>query len=122
MDLLLDRDTHDMVFVNGATPVTQDSRDVVAQTLKIKLLTFLGEWFLDEDIGVPYFQRIFGKQFSKSTVDAIFQNQILSTEGVLQILEYESDIISASRTFSFSFRVLTESGDTTDTIVVNGVV
>lgn len=122
MDLLLDRDTHDMVFVNGATPVTQDRRDVVAQRLKIKLMTFLGEWFLDQDIGVPYFQRIFAKQSSRASVDAIFQQQILTTEGVVQILEYNSSLESSTRTFSFTFRVLTEDGSATDTIVVNGVI
>lgn len=122
MDLLLDRDTHDLLFVNGATPVTQDPRDVLAQRLKINLMTFLGEWFLDQDVGVPYFQRIFAKQSSKASVDAIFQEKILSTQGVVQILEYNSSLESATRTFSFTFRVLTQDGSATDTIVVNGVI
>lgn len=113
MDLLLDRDTHDMVFVNGATPTTQDIRDVVAQRLKISLSTFLGEWFLDQDVGIPYFQRVFGKQRSKSTVDAIFQAKILEDEDVIQMLSYDSTLDGATRTFSLTFKVLTVAGETT---------
>ncbi|AGR89492.1 hypothetical protein X832_gp022 [Pseudomonas phage PAK_P5] len=42
MDLLLDENSHDIVFVNGQTPVTQGQVQIVAQRLKIKLWTFLG--------------------------------------------------------------------------------
>lgn len=119
MDILLDRDTHDIVFVNGATPVTQESRVVVAQRLKITLSTFLGEWFLDQDIGVPYFQRIFGKQRSQNAVDAIFQQQILDSVGVVQILSYDSVMSDGLRTLSFTFQVLTTEGAVTDDITVS---
>lgn len=81
MDLLLDENSHDIVFVNGQTPVTQGQVQIVAQRLKIKLWTFLGEWFLNLDVGVPYRQRILTKVAHKATVDIIFQRLLAEDEG-----------------------------------------
>lgn len=105
MDLLLNEDTNDLVFINGACPVTQKLTDVVSQRLKITLYTFLGEWFLDTDIGVPYFQQIFGKVRSKSTVDLIFQRIIANDPDVIEILSFESDLAATTRGYSMTFQV-----------------
>lgn len=105
MDVLLDLDTHDMVFVNGACPVTQLLVDVVAQRLKITLYTFLGEWFLDRTVGVPYLQSIFGKVRNKQTIDLIFQQIISDDPDVIEILTFESNIPTGSRGYEMTFSV-----------------
>ena len=69
MDILVDEDTHDAIFINGATPVTVGVNDSLKQRLKIKLLTFQGEWFLGTGYGTPYFQQIFGKGRSRGSID-----------------------------------------------------
>lgn len=105
MDLLLNPDTNDLIFVNGGCPVTVAQQDIVAQRLKITLQTFLGEWFLDTDLGIPYFQQILTKVRNKSTVDAIFQKAILSDPGVLEMVSYESTLTAANRGFNLDFAV-----------------
>lgn len=102
----------DLVFINGQSPVQTGQGDDVAQRLFIKLRTFKGEWFLNTETGVPYFQSIFGKNRSKSSVDMIFQEQIMSERGVLEITEFNSLLDNARRTYSLSFRVRTEQGET----------
>lgn len=105
MDLLLNTTTNDLVFINGACPVTQRLTDIVVQRLKITLYTFLGEWFLDTTIGVPYFQQIFGKIRSKATVDLIFQRIISADPDVIEILTFESSLSSSERGYSMTFQV-----------------
>jgi len=105
MDLLLNKDTHDIVFVNGKCPVTQLLVDVVAQRLKITMYTFLGEWFLDTTVGVPYFQQIFGKIRSKVTIDLIFQRIISTDTDVIEILSFESSLSPSDRGYSMTFQV-----------------
>jgi hypothetical protein len=105
MDLLLNSDTNDLVFVNGACPVTQLLTEIVTQRLKITLYTFLGEWFLDTTIGVPYFQQIFGKVRSKATIDLIFQRIISEDPDVIEILTFESSLITESRGYEMTFQV-----------------
>lgn len=104
MDIKLDLGTGDAVFVNGGTPVTQDAGESVAQKLFILLRTFAGEWFLNVDHGIPYFQSILGQKVSKQAIDLIFQQKILEEDGVQELLEFTSSL-SNSRTYSMSFRV-----------------
>ena len=47
-DIYTDPDTADIAMVTGA--------DEVAQSLKIKLRLFLGEWFENLEAGLPYYQ------------------------------------------------------------------
>lgn len=115
MDILLGEDG-DAVFVNGQTKVTTSKAESVQQRLLITLKTFLGEWFLDTSIGVPYFEQVFGKMSSKSGVDLIFQQKIQDDPGVAEILEFYSEANSATRTYTVSFKVLTNQGVTTDLI------
>ena len=116
MDLLLD-DNHDLVFVNGSTQVTLDRVDVVAQRLKIRLLTFLGEWRFNTAYGVPYFQRIYGFKIRKTDIDTIFQQIILQEPGVRSIVSFESTF--ESRVYNLVFRVRIDTGEVTDGIQIS---
>lgn len=123
MDLLLDNDPlsdgfGDLVYDNSSLTVTQSQAQSVAQKLQIKLQTFLGEWFLNTDHGVPYYQQIFGKVRSKAAIDLIFQQQISSEPYVAEIVSFESEIVP-DRTYSLSFRVRTTLDQITDNIQLN---
>lgn len=117
MDILLN-DNGDIAFDNGDAPlVTDEQRQDVAQRLQIKLRTFAGEWFLNTSIGVPYDEQIFGKGRKKSSIDLIFQTQILEEPDVLEITQFDSVLDNANRHYSLVFRVRTESGVTEPIIV-----
>lgn len=105
MDLKLDRIDHDLLFVDNDLVVTTVRSESLAQRLRVKLLTFRGEWFLDETVGVPYFQSIFGKNRSKESVDAIFKQAIINEPEVKALLDYQSTLDSQYRVFSLSFRI-----------------
>jgi len=119
MDLLMDIDgTRDLIFTNGKCPVTTFPVQAVAQRLFIRLRTFKGEWFFNTTYGVPYFQRVFRKT-NKAAVDAIFQDQILSENGVKRITQFSSTLDVANRKYSLNFRVLTTDGQESETITIN---
>lgn len=119
MDLLLDTNTGDMVYVNGGCPVTQRTAEVVAQRLRITLYTFLGEWFLDTTVGVPYFQQIFGKLRSKASVDLIFQQIITTDPDVIEILTFESVLDKTARGYSMTFQVRVADNTASLPITIN---
>ena len=123
MDIKLDNDPlsptfGDVVYDNTQVTVTRNLAESVAQKLTIKLNTFLSEWFLNNEIGVPYYQQIFGKVKSKSSIDIIFQQQILAEPDVIEITEFNSSI-GSGRTYSISFRVRTTANQITDNITIN---
>ena len=118
MDILLNSNTHDVVFTNGVgQETTQELRQTVGQRLKVSLLTYQGEWFLDEDLGVPYYQEILGRPRSKQVIDTIFQKTILDDPDVISLLEFESELDS-ERLYTMRFKV-NVTGDITETIILN---
>lgn len=121
MDLRMNLTTGDLIFVNGACPVTKNRVDVVAQRLYIRLRTFYGEWYLTDEYGVPYLERILGKKINKNSVDAIFQEQIHAENGVVSITYFRSQFDNANRRYSCEFRVRVDSGDQSQTIVFEGL-
>jgi len=90
--------------------LTTTTSENLAQRLLIRLRTFKGEWFLDEDLGVDYFGQIFGKNRNKSTVDTIIQSEILKEREVLQLSEYNSTYNSTLRKLDIAFKARTIDG------------
>lgn len=113
----------DIVWRNGPLrkeETTQPLTETVSQRLKIRLLTFMGEWFLDTTYGVPYWQRLLGiKQRSKAAIDLILQQQILEESGVKEIVSFNSTFQNRQYSLSFSVKVVT--GEITSPIIVNPV-
>lgn len=96
----------DFVLLTGA--------DAIASDLKARLQTFLGEWFLDTSIGVPYFTEVYGKT-PAPRLEAIFREEILKTPGVLEILAMQ--VQKSGRTLSVTFRVSTDFGELIDAVL-----
>ena len=124
MDFLISQDPisseyGDIAWRNGPLrkeETTQSRVDVVGQRLLILLRTFKGEWFLDTEYGIPYFQSILGMKTSKSAVDLIFQKAILAENGVKELTFFESTFVN--RQYSMTFRVKVTTGEESGLITV----
>lgn len=108
-DLLLDRDTHDLVIVNGDL-VLVDGIDLIRQRLKQRLLTVKGEWFLDTTIGLPYFTELSKKGITQSRTRSLFITQIEGTQGVNKVTRLSLDFNSRTREIMLDFVVDTQFG------------
>ena len=118
MDILLDTQTHDAVWRNGPLrkeETTQPFTQTVAQRLKIRLLNWRPEWFMNTDYGVPYME-ILGHKRSKESVDLIFQTEILKEQGVKEIISFESTF--QNRQYSLVTQVRVVNGEVTAPIVI----
>jgi len=82
----------------------------VGQRLAITLNTFKGEFFLNTEFGTPWFQTIFRKGVSKNLIDAQLRSVISSVEGVLQLIEYQSDINPSLRSLTVTFKARIDEG------------
>lgn len=109
-DLELAIDTHDLSERNPFDLSLVRGIDRVAQQIKIRLQIFLGEWFLDVRVGVPYFQQILVKRPDRLAVESIFREEV---EGVPEVLEVESLSLafdSLLRELTVTFRARTTVG------------
>lgn len=103
-DLALD-DTGDLlIFENALQLVEEDS--AIVQQLTIRLRFFLGEWFLDKRLGIPYYDRVLRKNPKLAIVRGILRSAILTTPGIetLDSFEFDYDAVRRSMTVRFSAR------------------
>lgn len=83
-------------------------REEIAQILRQRLRVFLGEWFLDTREGIDYYGEILKKAPDPGQVDALFKNEILTSPGVIELIEFNLDI--EGRQLQLSFAARTEDG------------
>ena len=105
-------ENRDHVFGGQPTPFLTNSPEAVAQAVLTRLLLWKGEWFLDTTAGTPYLQDIVGK-FSQSRYDSAIKSRILGTQGVKEILKYQSTMNRDTRQLSVSVTLSTVYGTTT---------
>ncbi len=110
-DLLLDDDndiivTTDLQWSTGIAAVVQSCR--------IALLMFQGEWFLNLDAGIPYWDEILGKKprIAIAAARAAFRSELEQVESVSSVLKLDITYAGNTRVLTVVWRVRTEFGDT----------
>jgi len=116
MDILLD-DTGDIDVANNILTLTTGA-DGIAQHLSQRLRTFYAEWFLDKRVGIPYFEHVLVKNPDPIVLDALFKNEIMKTQGVLELVAFNMEMDKALREFKLSFKVRTHDGTVTFSEVI----
>jgi hypothetical protein len=110
MDLLLDESTWDLV--TDATDLKLvDGADAVRQHLAQRLKTFLGEWFLDQRIGVPYLQQVLVKNPDPVVLDSVFKAEIIHTPGIVELLSFDLGIDAGARRLQVASTVVASDGE-----------
>lgn len=119
IDLALDPDTHDLYIAGNDINLVKNA-DELEQNLKIRLQFFLNEWFLNILVGVPFYADILVKNPNISNIDSILKGKILDTPGVNEILEYDSTFDNTARTYSVTFKIRTQYGESDLTVSLFG--
>lgn len=108
-DLSLDTLTADLIIQNGDL-VLNSGLEAIRQNLQSRLSFFLGEWFLDVDAGVPYYQDVLKKNPDPVILDGVFKDAILGTPGVIGLDEFDMQMDTALRQLKLTFRARTTDG------------
>ncbi len=104
-DFQIDRTTGDVSIVGGDFIGITDPLDAAAQDLSQALHTYYGEWFLDLDIGVPYFQQILVKNPDGDIVDGVLKAAIAARPGVISIIGFDLNYNGATRKLTLTCAV-----------------
>lgn len=108
-DILTTSDGDIAITNNNLTLVTAE--DEVKQRLAQRLRTFFGEWFLDNEIGLPYYEDIFIKNPNAGLVEALLKTEIIDTPGVLELISFNIEIDKATRNLQVAFVVRSTTGN-----------
>lgn len=103
--------TGDMTFGNGLLNFWIDVPDAVAQVVKTSYLLWLGEWYLDTSLGMPWIQGVLGKH-NQPTADRAVLDYGLDIQGVADIQNFDSLSDQDPRLYVASFLLDTIYGQT----------
>lgn len=103
MNFALDPVHHDIYLdANGQIALAQAPLD---QRIDCRLRTFLGEFWLDQTIGIPYFQEILKKNPDLDNVRSAFALEIQKVQGVKTLESLSVSIDRANRKLTVIFSV-----------------
>lgn len=109
LDLALASD-HDLdVDLLGRTSFV-DGADRIAQQVKVTLLAFMGEWFLDTTFGVPYLEDILVKAPDRASIEGILRARIRAVPGVERVRTLDLQIERQQRFLRVAFDADTTAG------------
>lgn len=106
-------------------PITRDlttsfitSNDEVIQRVITRLKRELGEWFLDTDAGLPWYQNGTGilgsRRYTEGFVKLLIRREVMKTEGVSRVLSVNTVFLGATRNYNIRIEaVLTDDSRVT---------
>lgn len=105
-------EAHDIYLGPNSVVAVGEGVDAVVQGLITRLKLFRGEWFLNANAGMPWFQEVFtdgGQDIRR--IESAIRSQINSAPGVLEIISLDVDFSASTRDLSISFNVSTTEGE-----------
>lgn len=99
----------DWDVTNGQLTIVTDVAQAAAIELENKFYMGRGEYFLNVNEGVPYFEYVFVKNPVPAVIKSLFQQIILGTDGIKSLID-DSVKVNPDRTGSYTFRALADNG------------
>jgi hypothetical protein len=96
--------------VSGSKLQLATERDEIAQIVATRLRTFLGEWFLDVRIGVPWFSKILKKNPNPAEVEALLIQTIVESPGIVTLKTFELTLDNKTRKLKVNFEAQSLAG------------
>ena len=111
-DLLITKNLsnqRDITIVNGALQLVEGDDEIV-QGVELKILSFVGDWFLDLVFGIPYWGRVFARGINEADLYGIFTLAIQQSDGIEAVENLNIDIDSRTRTLDLTAKAYTSTG------------
>lgn len=118
VDLLLNVVTGDLVITTDLS--LSSGFPAVVQSARIAMATFAGEWFMNLDAGVPYFERsgipaakaLFAQKYNQGRAVAAFRTALAAVHGVTSINRLDVAFNASTRAMAVTWQARTVFGDT----------
>lgn len=103
-DILISSVTKDLLL-------SRNQKEYVSQAIKQRIRTFLGEYFLDTTIGIPYHQKVFTKGGDLRILQTLIVEQITSVPGVKELTFYSNSLDKTTRTLNITFEAILDNNE-----------
>lgn len=108
-DIALSNKTHDITIKNNDFMLISNA-ERVAQQIKIALLEWQGEWFLDSRDGVPYLEYILIKNYNLYHIRSVLISAITGVDGVNSVESLTASVDNQNRILTVTYTADTDYG------------
>lgn len=113
-------DEHDVVIENGKILMAEGT-ELTRQSAECVLNTKIGEWFLNDDVGIDM-NALLGKNFpDDDEMKSIILQGLRQIDETFEITAFKADYDRATRKMKIELTAMTESGETIDLSDIWGV-
>jgi hypothetical protein len=98
--------TKDLTVEDYQLKLTSTKSEWLSQSIENEFKTFFGEWFVNQTLGLPYYEKILGKGVDVDEINSIYINRLKAREEIEQILEFVVTYDENIRKYNISFIVL----------------
>ena len=116
MSAFLQDVTGDLDLSTRQLVIEKDVAATIAAKIQARFKRVLGEWFLNTQEGIPYFQVVFVKNPNVQIISQLYRSVITSTPGIKQIETFDLTYDPKARTCVFNFTARTDA----DAIIAGG--
>ena len=96
-----------------------DNDQRIIQQIKIRLLTWANEWFLDKDVGINYLDIFNEKQNTEALIENLIRNTISDIENVVSVDSVAVKKDNKNRTLTVNFDITIEFKQYSEVIVLS---
>lgn len=107
----------DLAFEGGDLKLLS-GLEALVQSVRIRLSFFKGEWFLDLDAGVPYYQEMLGKKPRVELLRSVFRKAIEETPGIDRVISLSVTFNGAARRLEVKYRAASALGEISERVVL----
>jgi hypothetical protein len=111
--LLLEQQSANIALEDRHWRFTETRLEYIAQKIRHTISIFLGEWFMDRTIGIPYIPAEgVEKDMHRRMIETALQIRIGKVAGVEKFLSFSSSLDKATRILTVEFTVQLDTGET----------
>lgn len=111
MSTFLQNTSGDLDVTNGECTLVTNSAQAGAQKLRNQFKIFLGEWYLDQRIGMPYFAAVLGVNPNIPILEQLFGDVIRNTVGVASLDSINIVFNRDNRSLAVTFAATWNTGE-----------
>jgi hypothetical protein len=121
-DILLEQGNNKFVAEDDRWRFTETHLEYVSQKIRHTISVFLGEWFMDRAIGIPYIPgEDVEKDMHRRMIETALQVRIGEIKGVEKFLSFSSYFEQVTRILTVEFTVQLDTGETySDSVAIGG--
>lgn len=107
--LKIDTATGDLALEAGQVVIIEGVQ-AVAQAVRMRLQFILGEWYLNQELGIDYFGEVLVAQPNMGRIRELFRREILATRGVARIISLGLSFDRTARHLTITTEILADDG------------